>query len=115
MARSDSQATRARLTQGPWRVSLALTVTMALVMSSALMLVPLFAHRFSDFGAGVRALSLSDLAAALAGVLAASVMGVLADRVGRRPIVLVLVGAQVLATAGFLAASSASRIFYCAA
>ncbi len=103
----NRQARRVRLTQSPWQVVLALTASMALAMTSYLMIMPLFARRFSDFGAGVQALGLSDLAAALGGIIAASAMGALADRIGRRPIVLALAAVQVLAMAGFLAASSA--------
>lgn len=105
--RANPRARGPRRAVSPWRVILVLTGSMALLMTSYLMLMPLFAHRFSDFGAGVQALGLSALAAALGGTAAAPLMGLLADRIGRRPIVLLLAAVQVAATAGFLVTSSA--------
>jgi MFS transporter, DHA1 family, multidrug resistance protein len=80
---------------------------MALQMTSFVMILPLFARRFSEFGAGVQALGASAMAYALTSTLAAPFMGALADRFGRRPLVLVSLAVYSLAFAGYLFASSA--------
>ena len=68
---------------------------MALQMTGFVMVLPLFARRFESFGSGVEALGISAMAYALTGILAAPFIGILADRFGRRPIVLVALGAHV--------------------
>jgi len=90
-----------------WSIVLALAVCMALQMTSFVLIMPLFARRFSDFGAGVEALGISSLAYALTSMLAAPYMGALADRIGRRPLVLGSLAAYALAFSGYLLASSA--------
>jgi MFS family permease len=75
---------------------------MALQMTSFVMILPLFARRLADFGAGVEALGLSALAYNLAATVAAPLMGSLADRVGKRTIVLGSLAAYALAFMGFL-------------
>src|SRR4030067_2811716 len=69
----------------PRKITLALAACMALQMTSLVMILPLFARRLSDFGAGVDALGLSALAYALAATIAAPFLGSLADRIGRGP------------------------------
>jgi MFS family permease len=91
----------------PWKITLALAACMALQMTSFVMILPLFARRLSDFGAGVDALGLSALAYALAATLAAPFLGSLADRIGRRPLVLGSLAIYTLAFTGFLLAGSA--------
>ena len=91
----------------PWKITLALAACMALQMTSFVMILPLFARRLSDFGAGVDALGLSALAYALAATFAAPVLGSLADRIGRRPLVLGSLAIYALAFTGFLLAGSA--------
>lgn len=90
----------------PSRVLIVLSVCMALQMTSFVMILPLFARRFSDFGAGVEALGVSAMMYALASTVAAPFMGALADRFGRRPVVLVSLAAYVIAFCGYLFASS---------
>jgi len=90
------------------KVMLILAVCMALQMTSFVLIQPLFARRFSQLGAGVQALGESAIAYALAATLAAPFMGALADRFGRRRIVLVSLGVYVLAFTGYLLAPSAS-------
>lgn len=85
-----------------------LAICLALQMTSFVMILPLFARRFSDFGAGVEALGLSSMAYALTSTLAAPFMGALADRFGRRPLVLGSLAVYVLAFCGYLFAGSAS-------
>jgi MFS family permease len=84
-----------------------LSVCMALQMTGYVMILPLFARRFSEFGAGVESLGASAMAYALTGTLAAPFMGALADRFGRRRLVLVSLATYVLAFTGYLFASSA--------
>ena len=83
-----------------------LAVCMALQMTSFVMILPLFARRFSELGGGVASLGASAMAFALAATLAAPFMGTLADRYGRRPLVLLSLAAYVLAFTGYLLASS---------
>ena len=79
---------------------------MALQMTSFVIILPLFARRFTEFGAGVEALGISEMAYALASTLAAPVMGTLSDRLGRKPMVLVSLAAYALAFSGYLLAPS---------
>ena len=96
-----------RLRLSAWNIVLALAACMALQMTSFVLIMPLFARRFNDFGAGVEALGISSLAYALTSMLAAPYMGALADRMGRRPLVLSSLVAYALAFSGYLLASSA--------
>ena len=98
----NSQATRK-----PTSILVALAFCMALQMTGFVMILPLFARRFESFGAGVEALSLSALAYALASTVSAPFMGILADRLGRRPIILLSLATYILAFSGYLLASTA--------
>jgi multidrug resistance protein len=80
---------------------------MALQMTGFLMILPLFPRRFESFGAGVEALGMSAMAYALTSMIAAPFIGMLADRFGRRPIILLSLAAYVLAFSGYLFAASA--------
>jgi DHA1 family tetracycline resistance protein-like MFS transporter len=80
---------------------------MALQMTGFVMILPLFARRFESFGAGVEALGVSAMAYALTSAIAAPFIGMLADRFGRRPIILLSLSAYVLAFSGYLFAASA--------
>jgi len=88
-------------------VMIILAVCMALQMTSFVMIMPLFARRFSEFGAGVASLGASEIAYALASTLAAPFMGALADRFGRRRLVLGSLVIYILAFTGYLLATSA--------
>jgi DHA1 family tetracycline resistance protein-like MFS transporter len=85
----------------------ALALCIALQMTGFVMILPLFARRFESFGAGVQALGVSAMAYALTSTIAAPFIGMLADRFGRRPIILLSLAAYVLAFSGYLFASSA--------
>ena len=89
------------------RILVALALCMGLQMTGFVMILPLFARRFEVFGAGVEALGMSAMAYALSSTVAAPFLGVLADRFGRRPIILLSLAAFVLAFTGYLFASSA--------
>jgi len=86
---------------------IALSTLMALQMTSFVMILPLFARRFSELGAGLEALAISAMAYALTSTLAAPFMGALADWFGRRPLVLCSLAAYAAAFSGYLFAPSA--------
>ena len=88
-------------------ILVALAACMALQMTGFVIILPLFARRFESFGAGVQALGASAMAYALTSTLAAPFIGMLADRIGRRPIILISLAAYVLAFTGYLVATSA--------
>jgi len=84
-----------------------LAVCTALQMTSYGMIFPLFARKIGDFGDSVEVLALSVMAYSLAGVIAAPFMGLLADRFGRRPLILGSFAVFAAAFAGYyLAATS---------
>lgn len=89
------------------RTLIVLSVCMALQMTSFVIILPLFALRFREFGAGVESLGLSAMAYALTSTVAAPFMGALADRFGRRRLVLASLAAYSLAFTGYLLVSSA--------
>lgn len=95
-----------RPTRHPTRTLAALSLCMALQMTGFVMVLPLFARRFESFGAGMEALGISSMAYALTSMLAAPFIGALADRFGRRPVILVSLSACILAFGGFLLAGS---------
>lgn len=88
-------------------ILVALTLCMALQMTGFVMISPLFARLFESFGTGVKALGVSAMAYALTSAIAAPFMGMLADRIGRRPIILLSLASYVLAFSGYLLATSA--------
>ena len=88
-------------------ILIAIASCMALQMAGFALLLPLFARRFESLGAGVQALGVSAMAYALICTFAAPSIGMLADRLGRRPIILVSLAGQVLAYTGYLCATSA--------
>jgi MFS family permease len=85
----------------------ALALCYAFQMTGFVMISPLFARLFESFGAGVEALGMSAMAYALTSTIAAPFIGMLADRIGRRPIILLSLAAYVLAFSGYLFATSA--------
>lgn len=89
------------------RILVALALCMALQMTGFVMILPLFARRFESLGAGVEALGLSAMAHALTSTIAAPLVGMLADRIGRRPIILLSLAAYVLAFSGYLFTAAA--------
>ena len=98
------------LSQSPWRSSrtlVALALCMGLQFTGFVTLLPLFARRFESFGAGVAALGVSAMAYALTSTVAAPFIGMIADRYGRRPIILFSLVAYMVAFTGYLLATSA--------
>jgi MFS family permease len=96
--------------QQPSAILGALALCMALQMTGFVTILPLFARRFESFGAGVDALGMSAMAYALASTFAAPFVGMLADRFGRRPIILLSLAGYVLAFSGYLFAASAWQL-----
>ena len=84
----------------------ALALCMALQMTGFVMILPLFARRFESFGDGVEALGTSAIAYALTSAFTAPFIGMLADRIGRRPIILISLVGFVLTFSGYLFAAS---------
>ncbi len=76
-----------------------LAICTALQMTSYGMIFPLFARKIGDFGDSVAVLATSVMAYSLAGMIAAPFMGSLADRFGRRPLIL---GSFAVFTAAFM-------------
>ena len=74
--------------KGSRNVLLVLAAIMALQMSSFGIIMPIFARRIGNFGDGVEALGLIAMAYSITSMTAAPFMGALADRMGRRPLVL---------------------------
>ena len=89
------------------KVIAVLSGCMALQVTSFVIILPLFARRFTELGAGVELLGISEMAYALTSILSAPFMGALADRIGRRPIVLISLAAYAVVFCGYLAAPSA--------
>lgn len=83
-----------------------LTGSCALMMTGFGIATPVFARRLGEFGAGVEILSLMAMASALAQFLLAPSMGALADRFGRRRIVLFALSGLAFTNLAFLAARS---------
>jgi multidrug resistance protein len=77
-----------------------------LMMTGFGIIMPVFARRLGEFGAGVQALGWMTTAFALAQLIAAPFLGSLADRIGRRPLVLLSLAAFTLTNIGYLLASS---------
>ena len=92
VATPDPNPRRARV------IIIFLAICTALQMTSYGMIFPLFARKIGDFGDGVEVLATSVMAYSLAGVIAAPFMGSLADRFGRRPLIL---GSFAIFTAAF--------------
>src|SRR5512143_3866658 len=92
------------------QMMICLAVCMALQMTSFVIILPLFARRFTELGAGADAMAASSMAYALAATLFAPLMGALADRMGRRPILLGSLAVYALAFTGYLLATSATTI-----
>ncbi len=71
------------------KIILLLAASVALMMTGFGIIMPVFARRLGEFGAGVEALGLMIMAFSLAQLVASPFMGTLADRFGRRPWILV--------------------------
>ena len=83
-----------------------LAASVAIVMTGFGIIMPVFARRLDEFGSGVSALGLMTTAFALSAFVASPFMGTLADRIGRKPLVLLSLGSFVAVNIAFLFARS---------
>ncbi len=83
-----------------------LSATVALVMSGFGLVLPVFARRLDELGSGVEALSLMTMSFTISALFAAPLMGILADRAGRRPLILISRAMFVIVNLGYLFATS---------
>ena len=95
------------LTSGPdsrrtRNIILLLAASVALMMTGSGIIMPVFARRLGELGSGVKALGFLSMSFALAQFVSSPLMGSLADRLGRRPLVLVALAAFAVANVGFL-------------
>lgn len=87
-------------------IILLLAASVGMMMTGSGIIMPVFARRLGEFGSGVEALGLMTMAFAFAQLVASPFMGALADRFGRRPLVLVALAAFTATNVGYLVASS---------
>jgi multidrug resistance protein len=88
------------------RIILLLAGCVALMMTGFGIILPIFGRRLSEWGAGVEALGLMTMAFALSQFVAAPFMGSLADKIGRRPLILLSLISFAFINIGFLFAQS---------
>src|SRR5215210_8820767 len=88
------------------RVVWLLTGSLALLMTGYGIIFPVFARRLSEMGAGVDALGLMSMAFAIGQFVAAPAMGALADRIGRRPPILLALATVIGANLMYLVADN---------
>ena len=74
---------------------LLLAASIALMMTGLGIVMPVFARRLGELGGGVEALGLMTMAFGGAQFFAAPFMGSLADRIGRRPPILIALKASI--------------------
>jgi MFS family permease len=88
------------------RIVWLLTGSLALLMTGYGVVFPVFARRLTELGAGVEALGLMSMAFAIGQFLAAPFMGAMADRVGRRPLILLALASVIVANIAYLLADT---------
>ncbi len=91
-------------------IILLLAATVALLMTGVGIIFPIFARRMSELGGGVQTLGMMTVAFMLAQFIFAPFMGSLADRFGRKPIILLSLAAFALANVGYLFAATTTAI-----
>lgn len=88
------------------QVILLLAASVGLMMTGYGIVMPVFAKRLGELGSGVEALGLMTMAFAVAQLALAPFMGALADRFGRRPLILMALAGFVIANVAFILARS---------
>jgi MFS family permease len=83
-------------------IILLLAACVALMMTGYGIIMPVFARRLDELGGGVGELGMMTMAFALAQLVAAPFMGSLADRRGRRPVILIALAAFAMTNVAFL-------------
>ena len=97
---SDTSYKRAR------NIVFLLAGSVAIVMTGFGIIMPVCARRLDEFGSGVQSLGLMTTAFALSAFIASPFMGTLADRIGRRPLVLLSLISFVAVNIAFVFAPS---------
>ncbi len=92
--------------RSPRTVILLLAASVGLMMTGYGIVAPVFARRLAELGSGVETLGFMTMAFAIAQFLLAPFMGSFADRVGRRPLILIALAGVVIANLGYLVAQS---------
>ncbi len=87
-------------------IILLLAASLGLMMTGYGVVFPIFARRLGEFGSGVESLGVMTMAYALTSIIASPIMGVLADRYGRRPLILSSLAIFAIVNIGFLLAAS---------
>lgn len=105
------------LPRGARSVIYLLSGSVALMMTGVGIVVPTLPRRLEELGGGAEVLALLFVAFAVGQFLLSPLMGALADRVGRKPLVLVALVGVVLANLGYIVVSStggyvALRLFH---
>ncbi len=91
---------------GNKRIVWLLTGSLALLMTGYGMVFPVFARRLAELGSGVDALGYMAVAFALGQLIAGPPMGALADRIGRRPLILLALASVAIGNIAFLLADN---------
>jgi multidrug resistance protein len=102
-----SEVESTEMTPGRIRnIIILLSACVALMMTGYGIVMPVFARRLGEFGDGVTELGFLTMSFALAQLIGAPIWGTVADRNGRRPIILLAMSAVTLAYIGYLLAPS---------
>jgi len=104
VANSGMEPRRARFT------ILLLAICTGVQMISYGMIFPLFARKIGDFGDGMEVLATSLMVFSLAGIITSPIMGSLADRIGRRPLLIGSLVVYAFAFSGYFL-STTSLVF----
>jgi multidrug resistance protein len=91
-------------------IILLLAGCVALMMTGSGIIMPIFARRLGELGAGVRMLGILSMSFALAQFVSSPFMGSFADRFGRRPLVLMALAAFACANVGYMLAPSPAAL-----
>ena len=106
-----SEVASPQLTPGRIRnIILLLSGSVALMMTGYGIIMPVFARRLGEFGDGVEALGILTMAFALAQLVGAPYWGGMADRRGRRPVILLALTAVTLSYTGYILAPNTTVI-----
>lgn len=97
---------QATLSSETKRILYLLAACIALTMTGYGIVMPVFAKRIGELGAGVQALGLMTMSFAFAQFLLSPFMGSFADRFGRRPLILIALAGEVIANGAYLYAQS---------
>ncbi|MBV9230741.1 MAG: MFS transporter [Chloroflexi bacterium] len=88
------------------RILFLLAASIALMMTGYGIVMPVFAKRLGELGSGVAALGLMSMGFAFAQLVLSPFLGSLADRAGRKPLILMALAGEVVANSAFIVAPS---------